>query len=88
MKVMAVIEGLTILTKYWDDLSLHHLEAIHHLEAVPNVLCALRTNRPVSDGDIKRLIELGWFQNEGNYEEDEAFTPELYDREAEWFYYL
>jgi hypothetical protein len=86
MKNSAVIEGLQILEKYRDKPDGYDLGAEH------DVLYAYRTDRPVEQPDLDRLIELGWFQEEVDYGDDDEtggeFAAKHYDPEESWTAYV
>ena len=75
MKLSDFIDGLTILRPYYNDSDGYHIGAEH------DQFFAYMTDRPLSDEDVNKMRELGWFQpdtGEGNgyYPEDgwSAFT--------------
>jgi len=80
MKTKDIIEGLVILTKYRDDQDGRDVGAEH------DVLYAFSTDRPVETDDLARLVELGWFQEDVEYEDD--FAVENYDPEESWAAYV
>lgn len=72
-----VIEGLTILQKYYEEKPGYNIGADH------DVIYACNTTRPVEESDVQRLVELGWFQRHAEY--DEEFTASNYDPECSWW---
>lgn len=77
MKTTAIIEGLTILQKYYNQDGFN-------VGAEHDVLHGYATDTPVDDDDLSRLIALGWFQL---CEDDEEFTAEYYDPQESWTCY-
>ena len=65
MKTKSIIEGLTILNKYYDDPDGWHTGADHE------ILYARATDKPVSPEDVARLVELKWFQPEVPMDDDD-----------------
>lgn len=82
MKTTAIIEGLTILERYRDKPDGFNIGAGH------DQLYAYSTDRPIEGNDLERLIELGWFQEEVNYGDDEetgsCFAAKHYDPDEGW----
>lgn len=79
MKTIDIIEGLTILEKYRDTQGGFDVGAEH------DILYAYPTDQPLSQDDIKRLVELGWFQE--NVEFGDEFGVEHYDQGESWTCY-
>lgn len=82
MKTTAIIKGLVILEKYRDKSDDFNVGAEH------DVIYAFRTDRPVEGADLDRLIELGWFQEDVDYGDDEEtgrdFAVKHYDPDESW----
>lgn len=78
MKTANVIEGLQILQKYRDQQDGYDLGAEH------DVLYAYSTDRPLSEEDVNRMIELGWFQEDSDCPPGELFSAQYYDSEESW----
>ncbi|MGG5810990.1 hypothetical protein [Falsiroseomonas sp. CW058] len=68
MNLGEVSEGISILRGYFDEPDGHHIGAEH------DQIFIFRTDRPVSEGDVARLRDLGWFQPD--IEEDAPYDPE------------
>lgn len=68
MKLRNFVDGINILRPYYDDPDGYHLGAEH------DQFYMYATNRPVSDEDVKKLRELGWFQPDAD--EDDGYDPE------------
>jgi hypothetical protein len=71
-------EGLAILAAYFDKPDGLHGAAEHDLFYV------YPTDRPVSPGDVQKLIELHWFQEDADKGDDEDFAAKHYDAELPW----
>jgi hypothetical protein len=56
MKLSNFIEGLTILRPYYVKQDGFHIGAEH------DQFFAYATDNPLSDGDVAKMRELGWFQ--------------------------
>jgi hypothetical protein len=56
MKTSAIIEGLQILSKYYEPHDGYHNGAEH------DVLYAYPTTRRVDRPDVEQLVKLGWIQ--------------------------
>ncbi len=61
-------EGLEILTRYFNDPDGYHIGAEH------DQIYIYATNRPLSEEDVAKMVELGWFQDE--LPEDAPYDPE------------
>jgi|JI8StandDraft_1071087.scaffolds.fasta_scaffold598636_1 hypothetical protein len=85
MKTPKIIEGLTILQKYRDEPDGFHTGAEH------DCIYAFQTSKPLSQEDLARMIELGWFQEDTDYGDDEEtggdFAAKHYDPEESWCCY-
>jgi len=81
MKIGALIKGLQILARYRTN----GLEG-YDIGAGHNVLYAYPTDRPVAEDDLKRLIELNWFQ-EGVDTCGCEFGVEHYSPEESWAHF-
>lgn len=77
MKTRDIIEGLTILEKYRERDDGYNTGAEH------DQIFAYATTQPVSEDDVKRLVELGWTQPDAAVE-DEDFCADDYDPEEGW----
>lgn len=69
MRLNRFIEGLQILSKYYDKLDGHHTGAEH------DQFYAYQTDRPLTDEDLNRMVELGWFQPECGFESAADYKP-------------
>ena len=76
MKTSAIIEGLMILSKYWDDDG-------YHCGGEHDAIWADKTPRPLDLNDVRRLIDLGWFQEDADCD-DEDFAAKHYDADTGW----
>jgi hypothetical protein len=79
MKTENLIEGLQILAKYRDKPG-------YDVGAEHDAIYAFATDRPVERADLERLIELDWFQEDAEY--DDEFTAEHYAPEESWTAYV
>lgn len=82
MTTTNIIEGLQILQKYRKEKDGYNISAEH------DTIYADATDKPVIKQDLKRLIKLGWFQEDVAQDEDGNFTPENYDPGASWACYV
>jgi len=69
MKINDFVEGIQILQKYYDDSNGFHLGADH------DIIYLYSTDNPLSEEDVKRLHELGFFQ-EGYDNETGEYGPD------------
>jgi hypothetical protein len=67
MQLSKIIEGLTVLSKYYDKDG-------YHTGAEHDQFYTYATDRPVSPDDVANLKELGWFQPD--MEDDAEYDPE------------
>lgn len=79
MKLGNLVQGITILQKYFDEPDGHHCGADH------DIFYIYPTNKPVSDEDVGKLKELNWFQPDVEEDDDEN-AP--YDAEESWAPYV
>ena len=70
MKLGEFIDGLNILRPYYKDGDGYHIGAEH------DVFYAYKTERPLSDEDVKKMVELGWFQEDGIHEGEGEYSPD------------
>ena len=82
MKTSAIIEGLTILQKYRNADS-------YAIGAEHDIIYAYETDMPLSTQDVKRMVKLGWFQEDASIP-DEApdYSWEHYDSDEGWAAYV
>ncbi len=78
MKTADIIEGLTILQKYRDKQDGYDVDAAH------DELYVRRTDRPLSQQDLTRMVELHWFQEGAEYDSDDGYAVENYDPIESW----
>lgn len=69
MKVQDIIAGIEILTPYYDNLD-------YQIGAEHDQIYMYQTDTPVSDEDMTKLKELGWFQ--------EGVEEDSYDVAESW----
>lgn len=65
----AIIEGMNILSTYYSDKGAYKVGAEH------DQIYMFATEEPVSEDDIKRLRELGWFQEFIDHEDGDEYDP-------------
>lgn len=80
MRTADVIEGITILQKYRAKRDGYDIGCEH------DALYAYATTRPLETADLARMIELGWFQEDVDYDGD--FSAEHYDPAEGWTAYV
>ena len=76
-----IIEGLCILEKYRDNIDGYDTGADH------DVIYSYATDKPVEEADLNRLVELGWTQEYGIYDDSdscEEFTAKNYNPDESW----
>jgi hypothetical protein len=80
MVTSKIIEGLQILEKYRDSDS-------YNIGAEHDTIYAYRTDRPVQQPDLNRMIELGWSQEDklGEPDENGEFYAGQYNPKSSWF---
>lgn len=76
-KTKDVIAGLQLLQSYRE-------RELWDISAEHDTIYAHATDRPLSFEDIRKMIDLGWYQDRGGDE----FTPEDYDAEESWYCYV
>ena len=81
MKNEYIIEGMTIISKYYNKDNNYNVGAEH------DILYLFETDKPVSKEDLKTLIDLGWTQEEADFV-DETFTIAAYDQGLSWSAYV
>lgn len=82
MRVNEIIEGLMILNGYMADSKSFNMGAEH------DVVYFYATDEPIAEPDLRRLVELGWFQEHADYADDEEtggeFGVKHYDPQESW----
>ena len=79
MKTSHILEGLTILSKYFNKDG-------YHCGAEHDIFYVHVTNNPINSIDLQRLVELKWFQPDVYYESD-IFTTGDYNKDEGWACY-
>lgn len=74
-------KGLEILSHYYDDPGGYHIGAEH------DAFYAYATDKPLTDADVRCMIELGWFQEDTERDDDGEFTAEQYNPDEGWTAY-
>jgi hypothetical protein len=75
MNIKDFKDGLEILIKYYDNQEGFHLGAEH------DIFYMYPTDNPVSDSDVELLRNLGWHQEDCEYDGDGKF---IYDVDNAW----
>lgn len=78
MRTKDIVEGMTILLKYYDDPAMWHTGAEHE------VIYMYATDNPVTPEDLTRLVGLGWFQHEVEPVRGGNFEVMDYDKGEGW----
>lgn len=78
MVTRKIIEGLNILQPYYNNPEGYNLGAEH------DIIYIYPTDNPVPEPLVKRLCDLGFFQEDVEIGEDEDFGPKHYDPEKGW----
>jgi len=78
MKTKNIIEGLQTLMPYYHDRNDYTIGAEH------DTLYAYVTDDPLSEQDVKKMIELDWVQEYCNVD----FSVDDYDPDESWVNYL
>jgi len=68
MRINQIIQGLTILQKYYNDPNGYHTGADH------DVIYAYKTDKELSSDDLNKMYELDWFQD--GSEDDPQYQPD------------
>jgi hypothetical protein len=76
MSTRTVIEGMSILLPYYDNPNGFDVGADH------DVIYMYGTDRPLSNEDLHKMKNLGWFQE--NCLDDGDFAVENYDPSKTW----
>jgi hypothetical protein len=77
MSTKKVIEGMSILLSYYNNPDGFNVAAEH------DVIYMYRTDKSLSNEDLNKMIELGWFQ-ENCTSDDGEFDIESYDPNEGW----
>jgi hypothetical protein len=72
------IAGLQTLAPYYDDGDGYHLGAEH------DIFYTYPTDRPLSPEDLRKMSDLGWFQENVAPDDAEEWLPEHYDASEGW----
>ena len=70
MNLSDCIQGLTILQRYFKRGDGYHLGAEH------DVMYVSPTDSPLSNEDVQKMYDLGWFQSGIDHEEGGQYDPE------------
>lgn len=80
MKTGALVEGIALLENYRDDKDGYNLGAEH------DIIYCYATDRPLSEPDIQKMLDLGWFQEVEYADEDEMKVCD-YEQDESWCAY-
>ena len=81
MTTANIIEGLSILEKYREKPNGYNTGAEH------DQIYAYATDKAVDPVDVKKLVDLGWFQENVSCGDDD-FNENHYDHEEGWTCYV
>lgn len=84
-RISSIIEGFTILKKYYDKEGKEYCAAAEH-----DQLFAYPTTEPMALDDVRAMIALGWCQEVHCDDEDDvcSFDESLYDPEGGWYIFI
>lgn len=82
MKLNNLITGLQILQTHYKNPNERHTGAEH------DIIYAYKTDTELSMEEVKQLVDLGWFQDEVDVEEDNEFQAKHYDPSCPWAAYI
>jgi hypothetical protein len=80
MNTKNIVKGLQILQKYMKDKEGYNISAEH------DVIYFHVTDYPIPNSDLEELVNLGWFQENAEYEDE--FTIWSYDPASGWTCYV
>ena len=80
MKTLDIIEGMWVLSKYYDG-------ETNHIIPERDILYMYATDREVSSRDLDILVDMGWEQEDGVCDSDGKFLIESYDVANSWCCY-
>lgn len=78
MKLDAFIEGLQILQKHYAKPDGYHIGAEH------DQFYAYATTTPLEPQEVERMLDLGWFQPDAEYDHGDEMKPSDYDATEGW----
>ena len=82
MKLPNIIEGLQTLLPYYSNKDGFHSGAEH------DVFYAYKTDQPLSDNAISKMISLGWHQEYVGLDYCKDFSNEDYKQDESWVCYI
>ena len=82
MTVKELLDGLNVLRPYYVDPDGYTIGAEH------DQIYAYSTDRPLTKEDVKRMCDLGWFQEDVEVDDDKDFGPDNYNPEESWSAYV
>lgn len=77
-----IIEGLQTLQPFYDKPEGYNIGAEH------DAIHAYATQKPLTPEALQKMIDLGWFQEDADYDKGDDFKPEHYDPEQSWTAYV
>ena len=83
MRTIDILSGISLLMTYFDDQEGYNVGCEH------DELRVYATDRPLTDEDVQKMIDLGWHQEHdgrGDYSED--FALEHYRIDEAWVSYV
>ena len=78
MNTREFLTGVKIICQYYND-----LDGYHHIPE-HDMFCLRKTDREIGYDEVKKLMGLGWFQN-NPYETNPETDPEKYDPDEDWY---
>jgi len=78
MKTIDLMAGLHTLLPYYDNVDGYHTSAEH------DVLSTYPTDRPLSEDDVQRMLDLGWFQEDSEWEDSDEMKATDYKTDESW----
>jgi hypothetical protein len=84
MKTKDIVQGMQILAPYYDDPDGYNIGAEH------DQIYLFATDRPLPPEDVKKMHDLGWFQENMDDEDDDGSgeASKTYDPEESWTAYV
>lgn len=78
MQLSKIIAGLQVFARYYDKDG-------YHADAQHDVLNVYPTDKPLSDEDLKAVVELGWLQEEADFESAAENLRSEYRPDEGWY---
>ena len=78
MRTREIIAGLQTLMPFYND------QEGYHTIAVTDEICALQTDKQLSDAALDKMIGFGWYQDYEGRNHDERYTRKDYRQDECW----